>query len=1177
MNLFYTYKYIIIKKPLLFDLLNFLSSLAVHLLLFLIFNTIPNITVKSADWKQIHTTKQKSGGKNWSGGMEVINMVHSSEVKVLESNLKSKTGTKSLKKAKIIDIKKKHAYNSKITMIKKQETQPESLVPKKETIEEKAAKQKFIPRIGAERGARSITEKSPLSMPFKEKTGQPSKKAGDEKGPIEKIAQKAPMKPKPEERIEEKKLEKKSPEPQEKVPPKKIDLEKKELPKPVIEKLTKLTEPAKIMKKMVFDRAPEKKTFTPIAPPLEKTEEEKKVIIKEKPLENIDKIEEAKKDITPQEKKIIPQGKMIKDASIEVAKKTIVTKPVITRVAGMEPKKISMAENKMVASEELKEKPAIPPDIEKEINKVEMQDKLKIGDPLGTFAKEVNDVKGVGPLVSFAPKGDKELTKALRTTAEKEKLKFADEKINLQAPDISNLQGKVEKSIVESTPLKQRLNFEPLVKQKFKQMNLAEAQKEPEVKEEKSEKLQEEIKNLAMEKDEKIGEKDDLKKILEKVTEEIKKEEKEKLYDTTTNIEEEFAFAVEKEEINNEAKIIGKENIVASGDRGEALKTVKIRTMLDRNPTSVTRRTPLTKVSMGGTVRPILGKNTSQEDMKKIEEYIEKTKREESKLGSEQDMLFNPIIQKIDIEALLFKEENAPTGAGGIKEETEDIVSPEDIQGMQIKEGAKSLEGPEAKGMFKEKGTFSEMKQEGSELEFGGKIIKDKDIGKFISGEKKLGELDQRFKEISSFVKAKKLSMGKQHKSPTIISVTHNATRTLGKGDEMVVMMKGDSGETAYFDIGLYRTDIPMNEVSPGVYRGMYRIVEGDNIINAQLVGYIINVDNVGTSLPAQNSITIDTSPGVTIATPPRDSVVDKAIQTITGVLDDQEVKNVVLSLNGNMLNIPVENGYFNTDIELIKGKNIIEVMAVNSKGDIGRDRIEITYATYKTGPKVTITFPQDGDIVNAAESPVVEIQGNVSDSNVSKAKLIANDFPMNISVISGMFQQKVVLFSEINSFVVEAIDKEGTIGMSEPINVKASGLGYYDAIISLTWDSPNADLDLILKNSTGKFVSHKAPNFKQNPNAINGGNLELDDKEGYGPEVITLKQAVAGLYSIHVNYYESNGDKTVNASVSVTLSDPEDQSKSKSKIFGPKILKVGDEWKVSFIGLPEKGFYAVE
>ena len=58
----------------------------------------------------------------------------------------------------------------------------------------------------------------------------------------------------------------------------------------------------------------------------------------------------------------------------------------------------------------------------------------------------------------------------------------------------------------------------------------------------------------------------------------------------------------------------------------------------------------------------------------------------------------------------------------------------------------------------------------------------------------------------------------------------------LQPNDLIYVSMQGESDLVGHFDIGSFKTGIPMKEVSPGLYTGSYRIKKGDRIDNALII-----------------------------------------------------------------------------------------------------------------------------------------------------------------------------------------------------------------------------------------------------------------------------------------------------------------------------------------------------
>ena len=78
---------------------------------------------------------------------------------------------------------------------------------------------------------------------------------------------------------------------------------------------------------------------------------------------------------------------------------------------------------------------------------------------------------------------------------------------------------------------------------------------------------------------------------------------------------------------------------------------------------------------------------------------------------------------------------------------------------------------------------------------------------------------------------------------PRIISIDSNIKKNaqLRPNDVIYVSMKGDSKLDAHFDIGSYKTRIPMKEVSTGLYTGSFRLKKGDQINSSLIIGSLSN------------------------------------------------------------------------------------------------------------------------------------------------------------------------------------------------------------------------------------------------------------------------------------------------------------------------------------------------
>ena len=78
---------------------------------------------------------------------------------------------------------------------------------------------------------------------------------------------------------------------------------------------------------------------------------------------------------------------------------------------------------------------------------------------------------------------------------------------------------------------------------------------------------------------------------------------------------------------------------------------------------------------------------------------------------------------------------------------------------------------------------------------------------------------------------------------PKISSIDTNIrpNQKLQPDDSIYVSMRGQAGLTATFDIGSWKTSIPMKEISPGLYTGSYVVKAGDNVLSAFIIGTLKN------------------------------------------------------------------------------------------------------------------------------------------------------------------------------------------------------------------------------------------------------------------------------------------------------------------------------------------------
>lgn len=122
-----------------------------------------------------------------------------------------------------------------------------------------------------------------------------------------------------------------------------------------------------------------------------------------------------------------------------------------------------------------------------------------------------------------------------------------------------------------------------------------------------------------------------------------------------------------------------------------------------------------------------------------------------------------------------------------------------------------------------------------------------------------------------------------------ITSFTHNVTRPLRAEETIVAELRGTAGGQATFDIFGIAQGVAMQEVSPGVYRGTYRVRAGDNVLSAALFGHLRVGGQQAVPVQAGTLITIDTrAPVIRGRFPEPNAVINNTRPNIVITFDDE-------------------------------------------------------------------------------------------------------------------------------------------------------------------------------------------------------------------------------------------------------------------------------------------------
>ncbi len=191
----------------------------------------------------------------------------------------------------------------------------------------------------------------------------------------------------------------------------------------------------------------------------------------------------------------------------------------------------------------------------------------------------------------------------------------------------------------------------------------------------------------------------------------------------------------------------------------------------------------------------------------------------------------------------------------------------------------------------------------------------------------------------------------------------------------------------------------------------------------------------------------------------------------------------------------------------------------------------------------------------------LLELNAHISDPDVAFAYLLENGSSRMVRVRDQEVNEKLVLSPGSNSIIVQ-VQKNGRI-YSDQV-VLYSEVPKKDIKIILSWDTDGTDIDLHVKNPAGFDCYYGA---KESPD---GGQLDVDITNGYGPEVFTQSNATSGEYTVMVHYFSSNDYPQTLAKVQVILFEGTDFEKR--YYFEKVLVKTDDTFEVGKFNIGKLG-----
>jgi uncharacterized protein YfaP (DUF2135 family) len=204
--------------------------------------------------------------------------------------------------------------------------------------------------------------------------------------------------------------------------------------------------------------------------------------------------------------------------------------------------------------------------------------------------------------------------------------------------------------------------------------------------------------------------------------------------------------------------------------------------------------------------------------------------------------------------------------------------------------------------------------------------------------------------------------------------------------------------------------------------------------------------------------------------------------------------------------------------------------------------------------PTVEITQPNGGWSTNR----IVELKGTVSDDSIARVDMVVNGYERTVDVRGGNFSATIVMSRGANSIEVVATNNAGEGKDSVSF---FSDVPPVDMQVILSWDTDGTDVDIHVVDPNGEecYYGHRLTEI--------GGKLDVDDTDGFGPEVFTLANAISGEYEVKVKYFSSHGHPQTKVRAQVVLF--EGTNRERRMEFFKILTKTGDvetvgKWDVS-------------
>jgi len=183
-----------------------------------------------------------------------------------------------------------------------------------------------------------------------------------------------------------------------------------------------------------------------------------------------------------------------------------------------------------------------------------------------------------------------------------------------------------------------------------------------------------------------------------------------------------------------------------------------------------------------------------------------------------------------------------------------------------------------------------------------------------------------------------------------------------------------------------------------------------------------------------------------------RKRVATREEEIISGKVEGGIPVRLLLYVNDTAKEVTVHDGSFRVPILLDSGLNHIRAVAEDRRGVRAEDTITLEYVRPRVPDGIAIASPRDGHILPPDSPPVILIEGELENRNISTVSLVVNDRRIVVRARNGRFQKALPVLDRVLNLRAEIPSNGGAPQRSRPVTVHAPPRSAGYGLLVLEW-----------------------------------------------------------------------------------------------------------------------------